>query len=300
MASTTDWVALEPDIETVLSQEEDPLQALADARIAGVVLRGAYNPDHCTSLIRRFIDRGMMRDPENPVPALEEKYQFQGGPGSNSRIDIGTSIVNRTRGGQRISDDHVENKEAFLQHSAATHELFGHLFDGFDNPVDTLYDSLSSLAVDKEVKVAREPDGRLYGPAVFRIHYTGHGYAPHINHVRIADKLFNFEISRFSHQFAGLICIQNATDDGRCPHAVIDQCVWSPEVQKHLSNSTYFQYMTENRIPQYQIEVNPGDFYLFNSGCIHQVAHVEGTTPRTVLATFIGYSEDDDEIFVWA
>ena len=58
--------------------------------------------------------------------------------------------------------------------------------------------------------------------------------------------------------------------------------------------------MTENRIPQYQIEVNSGDFYLFNSGCIHQVAPVEGTTPRTVLATFIGYSEDDDEIFVWA
>jgi hypothetical protein len=46
--------------------------------------------------------------------------------------------------------------------------------------------------------------------------------------------------------------------------------------------------------------VQPGDFYLFNSGCIHQVAPVEGNTHRTVLATFIGYSEDDDEIFVWA
>jgi hypothetical protein len=168
MASTTDWVALEPDIEAVFAHEDDPLQALADARIAGVVLRGAYNPDHCTGLIRRFIERGMMRDPENPDPALEEKFQFKGGPGSNSRIDIGTGIVNRTRGGQRISDNDAENKEAFLQHSAATHELFSHLFDGFDNPVDTLYDSLSSLAVDKEVKVAREPDGRLYGPAVFQ------------------------------------------------------------------------------------------------------------------------------------
>ena len=300
MVSTTDWIALEPDIETVFAHEEDSLQALADVRIPGVVLRRAYDPDHCTGLIRRFIQRGMMRDPENPDPALEGEYQFQGGPGSNSRIDIGTSIVNRTRGGQRISDDDAENKEAFLQHSAATLELFSHLFDGFDNPVDTLYNSLSSLAVGKEVKVAREPDGRLYGPAVFRIHYTGHGYAPHINHVSIVDKLFNFDISRFHHQFAGLICIQNATDDDRCPHAIIDQCVWSHEVQEHLSNGTYFQYMAEKKIPRYQIEVNPGDFYLFNSGCIHQVAPVEGKTPRTVLATFIGYSEDDDEIFVWA
>ena len=300
MASTADWVALEPDIETVFAHDEDPLQALADARIPGVVLRGAYNPDHCTGLIRRFIERGMMRNPENPDPDLEANYQFAGGPGSNSRIDIGTSIVNRTRGGQRISDNDAENREDFLQHSAATHELFSYLFGGFDNPVDALYDSLSGLAVDKEVKVAREPDGRLYGPAVFRIHYTGHGYAPHINHVSIVDKLFNFDITRFRHQFAGLICIQNATDGDRCPHAIIDQCVWSPEVQEHLSNGTYFQYMTERKIPRYQIEVNPGDFYLFNSGCIHQVAHVEGKTPRTVLATFIGYSEDDDEIFVWA
>ena len=300
MASSTDWVALEPDVEAVFAHEDDPLQALADARIPGVVLRGAYNTDHCSGLIRRFIERGMMRNPENPDPDLEANYQFAGGPGSNSRIDIGTSIVNRTRGGQRISDNDAENREDFLQHSAATHELFSHLFDGFDNPVDALYDSLSSLSVGKEVKVAREPDGRLYGPAVFRIHYTGQGYAPHINHVSIVDKLFNFDITRFRHQFAGLICIQNATDDDRCPHAIIDQCVWSPEVQEHLSNATYFQYMAENRIPRYQIEVNPGDFYLFNSGCIHQVVPVEGKTPRTVLATFIGYSEDDDEIFVWA
>jgi hypothetical protein len=30
------------------------------------------------------------------------------------------------------------------------------------------------------------------------------------------------------------------------------------------------------------------------------VAAVEGTTPRIVLATFIGYSADDKEIFVWS
>ena len=82
--------------------------------------------------------------------------------------------------------------------------------------------------------------------------------------------------------------------------ALIHRCVWSPEVQSHLSNGTYYEYAAQNKIEQQQIEVQPGDFYLFNSGCIHQVAPVEGNTPRTVLATFIGYSEEDDEIFVWA
>ena len=290
MTFSESWSVLEPDLETVFAHETDPLKALADARIAGIVLRGAYNPDHCSGLMQRFIKRGMMRDPE----CSNEEGNLP------TRIDIGSSLVNRARGGLAVSDDPAENKEAFLQHSASTHELFSHLFDGFDNPVDTFYDCLSALAVNKEVKVAREPDGRLYGPAIFRIHYEGHAYAPHINHVAIDDKLFNYEVSRFTHQFAGLICIQNSVHDGNSPHAVIHRCVWSPEVQSHLSNGTYHEYAAQSKIEQQQIEVQPGDFYLFNSGCIHQVAAVEGNTPRTVLATFIGYSEDDDEIFVWA
>jgi hypothetical protein len=290
MAFSENWSVLEPDIETVFAHETNPLQALADARIAGIALRGVYNPDQCSGLMQRFVERGMMRDPERPTP--EENLP--------SRIDIGSSLVNRVRGGLAVSDDPAESKEAFLQHSASTHELFSHLFDGFDNPVDTLYDCLSALAVNKEVKVAREPDGRLYGPAIFRIHYEGHEYTPHINHVAIDDKLFNFEVSRFTHQFAALICIQNSLHDGDSPHAVIHRCTWSPEVQAHLSDRTYHEYAAQTKIEQQQIEVQPGDFYLFNSGCIHQVAAVEGNIPRTVLATLIGYSEDDDEIFVWA
>ena len=290
MAFSENWSVLEPDIETVFAHETNPLQALADARIAGIALRGVYNPDQCSGLMQRFVERDMMRGPERPTP--EENLP--------SRIDIGSSLVNRARGGLAVSDDPSDNKDAFLQHSARTHELFSHLFDGFDNPVDTLYDCLSALAVNKEVKVAREPDGRLYGPAIFRIHYEGHAYSPHINHVAIDDKLFNFEVSRFTHQFAGLICIQNSVHDGDSPHAVMHRCTWSPEVQAHLSDGTYHEYAAQTKIEQQQIEVQPGDFYLFNSGCIHQVAAVEGDIPRTVLATFIGYSEDDDEIFVWA
>ena len=297
MTFSESWLVLEPDLETVFAHETDPLKALVDARIAGIALRGAYNPDHCSGLMQRFIERGMMRDPDRSNRE-EDTYQVAGS--AQTRIDIGSSLVNRARGGLAVSDDPTENKDAFLEHSASTHELFSHLFDGFDNPVDTLYNCLSALAVNKEVKVAREPDGRLYGPAIFRIHYEGHEYVPHINHVAIDDKLFNYEVSRFTHQLAGLICIQNSAHDGDSPHAVIHRCVWSPEVQDHLSEGTYHEYAAQNRIEQQQIEVQPGDFYLFNSGCIHQVAAVEGDIPRTVLATFIGYSEEDDEIFVWA
>ena len=47
MTFTENWSLLEPDLKTVFAHEADPLQALAEARTPGIVLRGAYNPDHC-------------------------------------------------------------------------------------------------------------------------------------------------------------------------------------------------------------------------------------------------------------
>src|SRR5205814_1947605 len=89
-----------------------------------------------------------------------------------TRIDIGTSLGNRGA-----------DQEAFFAHALETQALFRTLFDGFDDPVKVIYDALAALAEGKQVQVAREPDGRLYGPAIFRIHYGGHTYRPHIDHV---------------------------------------------------------------------------------------------------------------------
>ena len=103
MTSTKKWIALEPDSETVFSHEDHPLQALADNRIPGILLRGAYNPNHCQGLIQRFIERGMMRNPENPGGECDGTYQIAQAPStspnankpSSTRIDIGTSLANR-------------------------------------------------------------------------------------------------------------------------------------------------------------------------------------------------------------
>ena len=44
-----------------------------------------------------------------------------------------------------------------------------------------------------------------------------------------------------------------------------------------------------------------GDFYIFNAGLLHEVPMIPaGGTPRIVLATFIGFSEHDPEIYVWS
>ena len=62
-----------------------------------------------------------------------------------------------------------------------------------DDPVEALYTALGGLATGgKRVQVAEEPDGSLYGPAVFRVHYAGHEYAPHINHEGEDDRSQTF------------------------------------------------------------------------------------------------------------
>ena len=191
MQATQSWLPATPDLTTVRNTHPDPLRALAHAEMPAIVLRQAYNSADCPKLLQRFLDWGLMRDPK--AATADQR----------NRIDIGTSLGNRGH-----------DQERFLTHAVATHELFRVLFDGFDDPVKTIYDALQQLAGDKTVKTAQEPDGRQYGPAIFRIHYDSHAYKPHIDHVTLREKRFRYAVSRFEHQFAGILCLQNAAQPG--------------------------------------------------------------------------------------
>ncbi len=278
MNAAESWLPEGSDLKSVTSRYDDPLRALSRAEIPAILLQQAYNPDHCAGLIRRFIDRGLMRDPADTES-----------DDARTRIDIGTSLGNRGN-----------DQEDFLQHAALTRDLFGHLFDGFDNPVDVIYDSLAALSGGKRVVTAREPDGRVYGPAIFRIHYTHHTYQPHIDHVSLREKRFNYAVSRFEHQFAGVICFQNAAQAGPATQAILHRCLWTEDVESHVAANAFHEYARQNNIENYRVDLEPGDLYFFNTRCIHEVPAVEGTDPRIVLAVFIGYSEDDGEVYVWS
>ena len=278
MQATKTWEAAGPNIESVLATHADPLLALSKAEIPAIMLRNAYDPAQCSALMQRFLDWGLMRDP------LDKKSEDH-----RARIDIGTSLGNR---------GHAQ--EAFLKHAVATHELFSNLFSGLDDPIRTMYGALNDLAGDKEAKVAREADGRQYGPAIFRIHYESHSYKPHIDHVTLREKRFNYAVSRFECQFAGILCLQNASQQGRSAQTILHQCVWTPEVQPYIENETFPEYAAANGVGKYSVELAPGDMYFFNTRCIHEIPALEGDDPRAVLAVFIGYSADDDEIYVWA
>ncbi len=251
----------------------DPLRALARAAIPAILLPQVCTPTDCQRLMERFAERGLLR------AAGDER----------TRIDIGTSLGN-------LGSD----QEAFLAHAEETHALFAGLFAGLIDPVQLLYRHLQALAPDKAVKTARERDGRLYGPAIFRIHYDTHAYRPHIDHVVLREKRFNYEVARFTHQFAGVLCVQNANSAGPGVQAVLHRCLWTEAIQPHIAAGRFHEYAAAQGVEHCEVALAPGDLYFFNTRCIHEVPAVQGDDPRVVLAVFIGYAEGDDEIYVWS
>ena len=272
------WQPTAPDLAAAFAAHVDPLAALARADIPAILLRGVYPAADCRGLIARCVERGLMRDPDIADPHDRR-----------TRIDIGTSLGNL--GG---------DQEAFLTDAAATRALFATLFDGFADPVATLYGQLQALAGDKQVKTAREPNGRLYGPAIFRVHYDSHAYRPHIDHVVLREKRLDYAVSRFAHQFAGVLCVQNADAEQPGVQAVLHRCLWTEEIQPYIAEGRYDEYAATRDIERCRVELEPGDLYFFNTRCVHEVPAVVGADPRAVLAVFIGYAPDDDEIYVWS
>ena len=222
--TSTPWTPVEASIEQTLAQYPEPLMALARGEVPAFVLRQHYNPAHCRALMRRFYERSLLYDPHEV------------GDGQARRVDIGTSFGH-----------HRSDREKFHAHSAETLALFETLFDGYDDPVRTMYDALAQLAPGKEVKTAREPDGRLYGPAIFRVYHRETGHGPHYDSVAKRTKAFEYQISRFKHQFAGVLCFQNSTKEGGTGEPYLYNCPFRPELTEHLGREEFAAYVARER-----------------------------------------------------
>lgn len=305
--TNSNWSLAEPNVQSILREYDSPLDALAAADVPALVIRNAFPQSECQSLVDRLVEEELLYDPHQPVPekfamaSIPEGYFREGRNKEASRswdsgtatgrrrIDIGTSL------GYRGSD-----QDDFFAHSRQTHALFAKLFGSHPNPIHVLYDALTKLSRDKRAVTAHEPDGREYGPAIIRAHYGGYTYAPHFDSVRLREKRDDYAVHDFEHQFAGVLVLQNTSLGDETAQCVLHRCLWQPEIDPHLRGRTFHDYAAEHNIQNVQVVLEPGDLYFFNTRCIHEVPGVAGDLPRIVLATFIGYSNDRDEIFVWS
>ena len=274
-----DWLPVEAEsVDEIVARFPRPLEELAEGRIPAFIIRQAYNAGHCAALVERFYELGHLYDPR----------QREG----VGRVDIGTSMG--SRGG---------DEEAFFAHADQTHELFGTLFEGYDDPVAFMYQTLADLAPDKQVMTAREADGRLYGPAIFRTYYEERGHGPHTDTLwqdRVnGGHRAKYAIGRLERQFSGVLCIQNSIDDGVTGQSILYRKRWTPEMQKGW-NKTFHEDAAAAGIEKVRVELEVGDFYVFCSEYVHEVPPIRGDIPRIALASFFARSDDIDEIYVWS
>ncbi|MCP3696574.1 MAG: hypothetical protein GY917_30545 [Planctomycetaceae bacterium] len=302
------WPVIDETAPVTPTDNSSPLEALAAGEIGAIICRDAFTQADCQSVVRQLVSEELLYDPEKPIPdkfreiAVPENYYYRAGQDQTAfqdhmaaqsqdrmRIDVGTSL------GTRASDP-----DAFFAHAAGTHDLFRSLYGDQGGPVATIYDQLSLLAGTKKVHTAHEADGRLYGPAIFRAHYGGFTYKPHYDSVRHREKRTDYAVYDFEHQFAGVLVLQNTEKDGQTAQSRLHRCFWNPEVDPHLNNDTFHEYARDQGIASLDVILNPGDLYFFNTGCIHEVPGIAGDSARIVLATFIGYSSDRPDIYVWS
>ena len=116
MSQTTAWSPVEGTIDEILEQVSDPLEAMRNSEIPCGIIRNAFPSAHCEALMERFYERGHLYDPREV------------GERTLHRVDIGTSL-----------GKHANDPETFYAHSQGTHELFNTLFEGYEDPVATLY-----------------------------------------------------------------------------------------------------------------------------------------------------------------
>ena len=109
-----------------------------------------------------------------------------------------------------------------------------------------------------------------------------------------------YAVTRFEHQFAGVLVLQNAEISDKSAQCILHRCFWTPEIDPHLKQDTFHDFVRSAGIDSVEVRLNPGDLYFFNTRLIHEVPGVAGALPRVVLATFIGYSSDRREVFVWS
>ena len=299
------WNALSFQTAPVSHEYVNAIHSVATGDIPAIVVRGAYSEENCRLLLQRLFDRKLF-------VGFEEYGRGGNGRSKIERFDLGTSLGN------------LANKpDEFFTQSKQTNELYEHLFDGLVNPVHVLYHWLEQFSGTKSALTAHEPDGRRYGPAIFRCHMPNWGYPPHIDSVRnkgstlhaSAEKRTQYAVHRFEHQLGGVLLLQDPEEEFASCDSILYRCEWNNEFEdmmetvylgldepeaNMISADKFEHYVQANSISTYEVNLSPGDLYFFRAECPHVIPKFLGKRPRITLATFFGYTQSDPEIFVWS
>ena len=267
------WQPAEPDVESIREQYAQPFEALAEGETPALILRNAVGPEDCAAVLQRLRERDVIRPP--------------GKPGSFDYVGTSLGMMGA-------------NPDEFFADAKRTHALYATLFEGIFDPIKWTYETLNRLAVGHRVAVAQEPDGRRYGPGIFRYYPPGRGHFPHFDSVRLREKRVAYSVNRYPGQFSSILCLQAPEPHPEAGEGIVHRARWNEEIQPHLDAHTFPEYAEQHDVANARVELEVGDFYVFNTLHIHEVPPILGDRARIVLAMFMGFDPDEELVPVWS
>lgn len=165
--------------------------------------------------------------------------------------------------------------------------------------------------------------GRKYVP--------GHTYVPHYDSVRLRERRSDFEVFKFDNQLAGILVLQAperiarpAAESGDVYHDSIlynmpakDLPAWNltqatargfevlegdvgPASGMDVHPPSFRQFIRDHPVAKENVDLEVGDMYFFKTDNVHEAPPFEGKRARVVFGTFVGYGEEQPEMFVWS
>lgn len=268
--TTTTWDIVLTTPATVVRDYPNILQKMADLEYAAVVIRGFYNLEDCSEVVRRIeADTTGLVDVKEYVTTGGDKLELRYiGPGLG-----------------RYGCD----REGFFRESCLSDGKFERLYDGLPDARVMAREMIGKLLPDREVIVPDE-DGNVYSDAVVRIAMEGDAAALHRDSAMEYFK--GWMVSQFPTQFSSLVCFQWPESGGEL---FVYRKRWVPEHDEmRVEGATGYPQSILEDAPVCTITPEEGDLYIF-----HDIAPMFGPRNRITQGIFFAMSDMDKRVVTW-
>ena len=317
-----DW----PHIESFDGAGEDirhpePMKAIVDGEISCVIVRNVLTATDCERILYRLRDKELLK---GGLPGKEAmKYAWAR---RNTQTDIGVSL-------------HGPSIETWKATAAAQNELFKSLFIDLPiNPLIKFRRVLDRLArgSGKRMSVPEDMlDGQRGTDAIIRSHHPGPktAYAPHFDGFQQGPYTFT-DFSRHywvmrdapvynSHStLSAILVLQDEEEgtDGACTlqsriyNASLDELVISRTedgspvyyvtgashwIGVHFNNELIYNFFEKRDVKSHTPRMRRGDMYVFSASRVHETFPILGSRNRINMATFMAWSDNEDEVYMF-
>ena len=315
------WPAV--DARDAFAQHSDPLHALSRGEISAIIIRGAMKGLDLDVAVRRLIYPADATASGSALPP-QRLWQRRRGRGVGQLSTIGAELhTYLDRGPAALVEEASRLRRAYELHGIAA-------------PIAALHNTLRALAGERRVATARlDAKNATLGEGVFRMQGSGVHVPQHIDTLRAHRwntarncsrskaavheakvqyaKLARFpDPYRFDEEFSAVLMLQPAAANksahgARAADAALFDAHWTDLLRDcSIAGSSHgigvnilgFGGAASRRGKAFNVSLDAGDLYVFNSNRVHEVLPIKGTQARLTFGAFVGYSAS--ELRVWA